>query len=406
MSPQLKTLLADDLRNTFDQCHVANLEYLRDPRRDRRGTGRSGLRHRVRARRRVPGRDPHGPARMRRWPTLRVRRTVRAVPGRSHGDRGRDAGAMALQLKLRTDYWNGELRESTAPAAAGVLGYAGTDRSLTFDREKVIDVLATADRTAPPTPGGPGGGRMSSRPGPLSSATRRSPVRCRTTPPRQAFDEQLRRDFVRQHETELFTALGFAETATGRGPQDLRGRGGGGDPHRAAGRNAGPRTARGRLQAADHTPADASTRQPPSRSPTPTVSRPAAPPAPWPTTCTASSAPRRGRCQGRRQAARLEPGTTGEGAESKTITTRIDKARKPFRGKGAADDLARRQVAAATSGQAPLRPGQAGGQTRRPTHVRTSRTTGTPPRPRRPRVAHRVARRTRNPFALPIRSQG
>jgi hypothetical protein len=179
----------------------------------------------------------------------------------------------------------------------------------------------------------------------------------------QAFDEQLRQNFVRQHETELFTALGFTEPQLGGEPQDSAVAEVTATLTETAGRNAGlePREVTSRLLTTP--PAErfdkaaalalANTDGLPTGSATSALADDL-----HGVVGTAAEADAKG--AGKLHAWSLK--TTGEALSGKTVAT-IDKARKPFSGKGAADDLARRQIAAATSGQAPLRPGQAGGQT-------------------------------------------
>lgn len=127
--------------------------------------------------------------------------------GRASVGQGRDSDAQVLQLKLNTDYWNGALHSSGLPD--GALGYAGTDRSLTFDQEKVIDVLANADPAQPPSP------ELRDAVDVVATQAARlcnpvTPGAVPNDPAGQAFEDQLCRDFVGQEQTRLFTALGFS----------------------------------------------------------------------------------------------------------------------------------------------------------------------------------------------------
>jgi hypothetical protein len=128
--------------------------------------------------------------------------------GRASASRGRDGGAWALQLKMKSDYWNGELKATDLPD--GALGLAGTDRSLTLDQEKVIDVLAAADRSGPPS-----AELRDAVDAVATQATRLCNPSAPGTVPNdaagQAFEEQLSRDFLSGQQTRLYAALGFTE---------------------------------------------------------------------------------------------------------------------------------------------------------------------------------------------------
>lgn len=117
----------------------------------------------------------------------------------------------AVQAELTTgdaDYWSGELHEATLPGQ--MLGYAGPDRALTFDREKVIDVLATADPTAPPTPEvRTAVDAVASQAALLCNPG--TPGAAPADPVAQAFEDQLRQDFVNRQRADLFAAAGFAD---------------------------------------------------------------------------------------------------------------------------------------------------------------------------------------------------
>ncbi|MER7248385.1 hypothetical protein [Kribbella sp. NPDC000426] len=128
--------------------------------------------------------------------------------GRASASQGRDSEARVLQLKLNTDYWNGELHTSGLPDGAS--GYAGTDRSLTFDREKVIDVLASVGSAKGPSP------ELRDAVGVVATQAARlcnpvAPGTQQNGPGGQAFEDQLCRDFVGQEQDRLFATLGFAE---------------------------------------------------------------------------------------------------------------------------------------------------------------------------------------------------
>jgi hypothetical protein len=128
--------------------------------------------------------------------------------GRAPVSQGRDSQAMTLQLKLKTDYWNGALHSSDLPD--GALGSAGTDRSLTFDQERVIDVLANADPTRQPSP------ELRDAVGVVATQAARlcNPVAPGTaphSPAGRAFEDQLCQDFVGREQTRLLTSLGFSE---------------------------------------------------------------------------------------------------------------------------------------------------------------------------------------------------
>lgn len=128
--------------------------------------------------------------------------------GRASVAQGRDSEAMVLQLKFKADYWNGALGTSDLPD--GALGLAGTDRSLTFDEERVIDVLAGADPTDPPSP------ELREAVDVVATEATRlcNPVTPGTVPndpAGQAFEDQLCQDFVGRQQTRMFAALGFSE---------------------------------------------------------------------------------------------------------------------------------------------------------------------------------------------------
>lgn len=117
----------------------------------------------------------------------------------------------AVQSELTTgevDYWNGQLHEATLPSE--MPGYAGPDRALTFDREKVIDVLATADLTAPPTP------EVHAAVDAVASQAARlcnpsTPGDAAADPAAQAFEDQLRRDFIERQRGNLLAAVGYPD---------------------------------------------------------------------------------------------------------------------------------------------------------------------------------------------------
>ncbi|GAA1136539.1 hypothetical protein GCM10009630_39470 [Kribbella jejuensis] len=114
---------------------------------------------------------------------------------------GRDSGALTLQLKPRTDYWSGELRETSE-----VLGAAGVDRSLTFDRDRVIAVLAAVDPWQPPSPTL----RAAVRAVGVESARLCNPEGVVPTDAvGQALEDELARDFAERQEPRLLGALGF-----------------------------------------------------------------------------------------------------------------------------------------------------------------------------------------------------
>ncbi|MEV5964885.1 hypothetical protein AB0L70_24140 [Kribbella sp. NPDC051952] len=117
----------------------------------------------------------------------------------------------AVQSELtagETDYWNGQLHEATLPSE--MLGYAGPDRALTFDREKVIDVLATADLTAPPTPEVHAAvDAVASQAAHLCNPS--TPGSAAADPVAQAFEDQLRRDFVERQRGHLLAAVGYPD---------------------------------------------------------------------------------------------------------------------------------------------------------------------------------------------------
>ncbi|MGW7685507.1 hypothetical protein ACWGID_32495 [Kribbella sp. NPDC054772] len=359
---QLKTELAHEFRLAFDRCDVASL----DDGRNTRETGQNLVAQGCANAFEQVGRfrdEIHTNQRG----YAEVADLVAAVQsglsqGRATPSLGRDAGAMALQLKVKTDYWSGELRESTAPPAAGVVGYAGTDRSLTFDRAKVIDVLATADRTAPPTPEvREAVGIVASHAAQLCNPE--APGSVPDNAADRAFDEQLRQDFVRQHEGELFAALGFSEPQLGGEPQhsavaevtatltQTAGQHAGLEPHEVTSRLLTTPPAERFDKAAALALANT------DGLPTGTATRALADDLHG-IVGTAAEADAKG--AGKLHAWSLK--TSGESLSGKTVAS-VDKARKPFSGKGAADDVTRRQFAAATSGQTPLRPGQAVGQT-------------------------------------------
>jgi hypothetical protein len=128
--------------------------------------------------------------------------------GRASVAQGRDSEAMVLQLKMKADYWNGALHTTDLPD--GELGVAGTDRSLTFDQERVIDVLASADPAEPPSP------ELRDAVDVVATQATRlcNPVTPGTVPidpAGQSFEDQLCKDFVGAQQDRLFTALGFSE---------------------------------------------------------------------------------------------------------------------------------------------------------------------------------------------------
>jgi hypothetical protein len=121
----------------------------------------------------------------------------------------------AVESKLSTgdaDHWSGQLHEATLPA--GMLGYAGTDRALTFDRETVIDVLANADTTEPPTPEVRAAvDAVAAQAVHLCNSS--TPSVTSTDPASQAFGDQLRQDFLDRHRGDLFAALGYPDPPQG-----------------------------------------------------------------------------------------------------------------------------------------------------------------------------------------------
>jgi hypothetical protein len=128
--------------------------------------------------------------------------------GRASAAQGRDSEALVLQLKMKADYWNGALHSTDLPD--GELGVAGTDRSLTFDQERVIDVLASADPAEPPSP------ELRDAVDVVATQATRlcNPVTPGTVPndpTGQSFEDQLCKDFVGAQQDRLFTALGFSE---------------------------------------------------------------------------------------------------------------------------------------------------------------------------------------------------
>ncbi|WP_350274815.1 hypothetical protein [Kribbella sp. HUAS MG21] len=140
---RLKALLAHELETTFQDLSE------QDPQGSRQA-GRAAVERAVRniARRTADFRetiqtDQRGYAQV-----ASLMSTVQTALSTSRASTaaGRESGALTLHRKPRTSYWSGELRESVDTPGA-----AGPDRSLTFDRDRVIAVLAAVDPSQPPS---------------------------------------------------------------------------------------------------------------------------------------------------------------------------------------------------------------------------------------------------------------
>lgn len=106
------------------------------------------------------------------------------------------------------DHWNGQLHAATLPS--DMLGYAGPDRALTFDTERVIDVLADADPAEPPTPEVRAAvDAVASQAAGLCNPS--TPGAAPAGAAAQAFDAQLRHDFVNHERADLYAAVGFTD---------------------------------------------------------------------------------------------------------------------------------------------------------------------------------------------------
>ncbi|MDX2968360.1 hypothetical protein [Kribbella solani] len=118
----------------------------------------------------------------------------------------RNSGVYAQQLKANTDYWSGELHESTE--STGELGAAGTDRSLTFDRDRVIEVLAgdhteywpSTELRAAVRAVGTQAARLCNPEGPGATPLNAAD---------QALESGLTEEFVSRHESQLFGKLRY-----------------------------------------------------------------------------------------------------------------------------------------------------------------------------------------------------
>ena len=106
------------------------------------------------------------------------------------------------------DHWNGQLHAATLPD--DMLGYAGPDRALTFDQGRVIDVLVDADRAEPPTPEVRAAvDAVASQAAGLCNPG--TPGAAPAGAAAQAFDAQLRQDFVNHERAGLYAAVGFTD---------------------------------------------------------------------------------------------------------------------------------------------------------------------------------------------------
>ncbi|MDX2968359.1 hypothetical protein [Kribbella solani] len=120
-------------------------------------------------------------------------------------------GVATLHLKFNTDYWSGELHGSAGEGA----GAAGSDRSLTFDQNQVIDMLEAADTSTPPS------AEVRSAVHTVGVQAARlcnpeEPGRTELDSVGQALDDQLTNDFATRQEPQLLAALGY-------GPEQLAG---------------------------------------------------------------------------------------------------------------------------------------------------------------------------------------
>ncbi|MFI5690418.1 hypothetical protein ACIA58_01140 [Kribbella sp. NPDC051586] len=203
---RLKASLVRELDDTFQRCHDRSSEPARGARSRGDDLGRQAVTNLLS--RNAEARDEISTDRPGYQQVADVMAVVQTElsTGRAPISQGGASGTSVLQLKMKTDYWNGALHASGLPD--GALGFAGTDRSLTFDREKVIDVLVTADPSRPPTP------ELRQAVDEVTAQATRlcNPVTPGTTPndpADQALEDQLRSDFVGRQRTRVFTALGF-----------------------------------------------------------------------------------------------------------------------------------------------------------------------------------------------------
>ncbi|MFD3403056.1 hypothetical protein ACFWUU_20400 [Kribbella sp. NPDC058693] len=199
---RLKANLTQELDDIFEQCGEPGRQFDQGAERFGRRAATSVLQHCAQARDAI---DTDQPGYQQVASLMSVVQANLAT-GRASVSQGRDSEALVLQLKLNTDYWNGRLHTSGLPE--GALGYADPDRSLTFDQEKVIDVLANADPAEPPSPQFRAAvDVVATEAARLCNPT--APGSRPNDPAGQAIEDQLCRDFVGQERDRLFAALGF-----------------------------------------------------------------------------------------------------------------------------------------------------------------------------------------------------
>ncbi|MFF0265019.1 hypothetical protein [Kribbella sp. NPDC004536] len=351
---RLRAKVTQDFRDLFGECHLATYnEIQRRSRRFGENLAKDGYAIAVRSNagfRDEIQTDQPGYS--------QVSRLVWVVQhdlsqGQAPLSAGGGSGARALQLAFDTDYWNGDLKDSSLPAEAAVPGYAGADRSLTFDRTRVIDVLANADTTAAPTAEVRRAVRtVASQAAYLCNPEPGSGL---DDPVNRALDEQLRDDFARHEETRLLVSLGFRNprlspeaqtpTVTSQVVATLAastGRYFGMQPHEVTARLLTTPPGQ-RFEAAAALGLANAGGQPDSEAHRTLAAK----------LRTGVAAAVGADGNGRRK---LHPWsrTTAGDALSRNLRATIDKARRPFRAQATADDRTRQQLAAALSGQAVL----------------------------------------------------
>ncbi|TDW17078.1 hypothetical protein [Kribbella kalugense] len=201
---RLKAALTQELGETFERWGEPSRQHDADAQRHGRQGATTLLGHCAKARDAI---DTDQPGYQQVASLMSVVQTDLGT-GRASAAQGRDSEALVLQLKLKADYWNGALHTSDLPD--GALGLAGTDRSLTFDQERVVDVLAAADPTRPPSP------ELRDAVDVVATEATRlcNPVAPGTgsnNPAGQAFEDRLCQDFVGRQQTRMFAALGYSE---------------------------------------------------------------------------------------------------------------------------------------------------------------------------------------------------